>query len=44
MIGLKNDLLDLHVVEDIISFQRLAQGHNLVSHEAVPLVNRSVLG
>jgi hypothetical protein len=43
IVRLENDLLDLHIVEDVISFHRLAQWHDLVSHEAVLLVNRHVL-
>jgi hypothetical protein len=43
MMWLENDLLNLHFVEDIISFNRLAHRHNLVSHEAVSLVSRHVL-
>jgi hypothetical protein len=43
MVRFENDLVDLHLVEDVISFHCLAQWHDLVRHEAVLLVNRQLL-
>lgn len=36
VVGLKDDFLYLHVVEDVVSFQGLAHRHDLIGHEAVP--------
>jgi hypothetical protein len=33
MLYLKNNLLNLHIVKDIIPFDRLTQWHNLLSHK-----------
>ena len=43
MIGLEDDLLDLHVVEDVISFYCLAQWHDFIRHETIWLVSKHVL-
>ncbi len=34
MFWYKNNFLDLHLVEDIITFNGLTQWHKLVGHEA----------
>jgi hypothetical protein len=44
MVWLENDLLNLHVVEDVISFHRLSHWHYLVRDKAVLHVSRRVLG
>jgi hypothetical protein len=43
MIGLEDNLLDLRVVEDVISFYRLAQRHDFIRHEAIWFVSKHVL-
>lgn len=34
LIGLENDLWDLHVVEKVIALSRIAEWHDLVEHES----------
>ena len=39
VVWLKDDLLRLHVVEDIVTFQGFAHRHDLVGHEAVQCIS-----
>lgn len=37
---LEDDLLNLHLVEQVVTFYRVRQGHDLVEHEATVTVRQ----